>query len=265
MNTITIDDKQLAVNAMIHNMKEIDPDGSHAGLISPIEALSYVRAHHVDVAFLDIEMPDMNGLEMAEALKKIQPDINIVFVTGHAEYALDAHSVFASGYLVKPADVSDVEKVLRNLRHPVQGVSRLQVRCFGNFEVFIQNRPVIFKRSKCKEIFAYLIDSRGASVTMGELVSILWEDGGNLSSRNSQLRTFISDLRKSLNDIGFEDILIREYNSLAVKTDMLDCDFYRFLEHDEKALTEFMGEYMRQYSWAEVRIPELIEIKEAGA
>ena len=60
MNTITIDDKQLAVNAMIHNMKEIDPDGSHAGLISPIEALSYVRAHHVDVAFLDIEMPDMN-------------------------------------------------------------------------------------------------------------------------------------------------------------------------------------------------------------
>lgn len=261
MNTITIDDRQLAVNAMVQNMKEIDPEGNHVGLISPAEALSYARAHHIDVAFLDIEMPDMNGLEMAEALRKIQPNINIVFVTGHAEYALDAHSLFASGYLVKPADVSDVEKVLKHLRYPVDGGNRLQVRCFGNFEVFVQNRPVLFKRAKCKEIFAYLIDSRGASVTMGELISILWEDGGNISSRNSQLRTFISDLRRSLSEAGFEDILVREYNSLAVRTDMIDCDFYRYLEHDETAMREFMGEYMRQYSWAEVRIPELTEIK----
>ena len=65
MNTITIDDRQLAVNAMIQNMKEIDPDGNHVGLISPVEALSYAHEHHIDVAFLDIEMPEMNGLEMA--------------------------------------------------------------------------------------------------------------------------------------------------------------------------------------------------------
>ena len=264
MNTITIDDRQLAVNAMVQNLKEIDPDGNHAGLISPVEALSYARSHHIDVAFLDIEMPDMNGLEMAEALRKIQPNVNIVFVTGHAEYALDAHSLFASGYLVKPADVSDVEKVLQHLRYPVEGSNKLQVRCFGNFEVFVQNRPVLFRRAKCKEIFAYLIDSRGASVTMGELISILWEDGGNIASRNSQLRTFISDLRRSLSEVGVEDILIREYNSLAVRTDMVDCDFYRYLERDDAAMREFMGEYMRQYSWAEVRIPELTEIKESG-
>ena len=264
MNTITIDDRQLAVNAMVHNMKEIDPEGNHVGLISPAEALSYARAHHIDVAFLDIEMPDMNGLEMAEAFKKIQPDVNIVFVTGHAEYALDAHSLFASGYLVKPADVSDVENVLKHLRYPVDGGNKLTVRCFGNFEVFVQNRPVLFRRAKCKEIFAYLIDSRGASVTMGELISILWEDGGNISSRNSQLRTFISDLRRSLSEAGFDEILVREYNSLAVRTDMVDCDFYRFLERDEAAMREFMGEYMRQYSWAEVRIPELTELKASG-
>ena len=261
MNTITIDDKQLAVNAMIHNMKELDPEGNHVGLISPLEALSYARSHHIDVAFLDIEMPEMNGLEMAEALKKIQPEVNIVFVTGHKEYALDAHNIFASGYLVKPADVSDVEKVLVHLRHPVGTTNRLKVRCFGNFEVFAHNRPVLFKRAKCKEILAYLIDSRGASVTMGELISILWEDGGNLVSRNSQLRTFISDLRRSLTDAGFGEVLIREYNSLAIKTDMVDCDFYRFIDRDPEAVREFMGEYMRQYSWAEERIAEIMEIK----
>lgn len=261
MNTITIDDKQLAVNAMIQNMKELDPEGNHVGLISPLEALSYARAHHIDVAFLDIEMPEMNGLEMAEALKKIQPEVNIVFVTGHKEYALDAHNLFASGYLVKPADVSDVEKVLVHLRHPVQNSGRLKVRCFGSFEVFAHNRPIVFKRAKCKEIVAYLIDSRGASVTMGELISILWEDGGNLVSRNSQLRTFISDLRKSLSDAGFDEVLIREYNSLAIRVDMVDCDFYRFINREPEAVREFMGEYMRQYSWAEERIAELMEVK----
>ena len=46
---------------------------------------------------------------------------------------------------------------------------------------------------------------------------------------------------------------------------MVDCDFYRFLERDETAMREFMGEYMRQYSWAEVRIPELTELKASGA
>ena len=262
MNTITVDDKQLAVNAMVQNMKEIDPNGNHVGLISSGETLRYAAGHPVDVAFLDIEMPEMNGLEMAAELKKLQPDINIVFVTGHVEYALDAHAVFASGYLVKPADVSDVEKVLRNLRNPVYGKNKLKVHCFGNFEVFANNRPVLFRRAKCKEILAYLIDCRGASVTMGELISILWEDGGNLASRNSQLRTFISDLRKSLADAGFEDILIREYNAIAVKTDKLDCDFYHFMERDPVAVREFLGEYMRQYSWAEERIAELMEIKQ---
>ncbi|MBP5607808.1 MAG: response regulator [Lachnospiraceae bacterium] len=264
MNTITVDDKQLAVNAMVQNMKEIDPDGNHAGLISSKEALRYAADHSVDIAFLDIEMPEMNGLEMAAELKKLRPDINIVFVTGHVEYALDAHAVFASGYLVKPADVSDVRKVLDNLRNPVSGKNKMKVRCFGNFEVFANNRPILFRRAKCKEILAYLIDCRGASVTMGELISILWEDGGNLASRNSQLRTFISDLRKSLADAGFEDILIREYNSLAVKTDKLDCDFYNFMERDPDAVREFLGEYMRQYSWAEERIAELMEIKQEG-
>ncbi len=261
MNTITVDDKQLAVNAMVQTMKEIDPDGNHVGLISAKEAMSYAADHDLDVAFLDIEMPELNGLEMAEELKKLRPKINIVFVTGHVEYALDAYSVFASGYIVKPADTSDVEKVLEHLRHPVDNEAKLKVRCFGDFEVFAGGEPLLFKRAKCKEILAYLIDSRGATVSTGELIGALWDGAGNLASRNSQLRTFIADLKKVLTDAGFEKLLIREYNSLAVRTDMVDCDFYRFLNRDAAAIREFTGEYMRQYSWAEERVEELVQIK----
>ena len=249
---------------MVRTMKEIDPEGNHVGLISAKEALVYASDHDLDVAFLDIEMPELNGLEMAAELKKIRPRINIVFVTGHVEYALDAYSVFASGYLVKPADTSDVEKVLEHLRHPVDNENRLKVRCFGTFEVYAKGEPILFKRAKCKEILAYLIDSRGASVSMGELIGILWEESGNMSSRNSQLRTFIADLKHSLSEAGFEKLLVREYNSLAVRTDMVNCDFYRFLNRDAAALREFSGEYMRQYSWAEERVEELMEIKRSS-
>jgi len=258
LNTITVDDRQLAVNAMLDNLREIDPGGSHAGLISSHEALLFADSHRLDVAFLDIEMPDMNGLLLAKALKDKQPDINIVFVTGHVEYAYDAHKVFASGYLIKPAGTEDVRNVLENLRHPIERKpGRIHVRCFGNFEIFIDGVPMNFKRSKSKELLAYLIDSAGGRVSMGELISVLWEDGENSDSRNSQLRMFIADIRKTFKDAGFDEVLVREYNSVAIKPELLDCDFYRFLESDPNAVNEYMGEYMKQYSWAEMRIHEL--------
>ncbi len=259
MNTITVDDRQLAVNSMLQILKEEDPEGNHAGLIDPQEAISYAKNHKLDVAFLDVEMPEMNGLDLARVLNKLQPELNIVFVTGHSEYALDAYSVFASAYLVKPADNKDVRRALDNLRHPVHSEKHLlKVRCFGNFEVFSGDRPLQFKRARCKEIFAYLVDSRGAAVSMGEMIGVLWEDSANISSYNGQLRTFISDLKKTLRDAGFEDVLIRDYNSLAIRTDLLDCDFFHFLDGYESTGNEFLGEYMRQYSWAENRIGELL-------
>ncbi len=262
MNTITVDDRQLAVNAMIGTLEKIDPGGKHAGLVSSQEAISFAGSHPLDVAFLDIEMPDMNGLVLAKKLKDIHPTLNIVFVTGHIEYAYDAHKLFASGYLIKPAGEDDVRKVLDNLRFPVaRPHGRVYARCFGNFEVFFEGSPIVFKRSKSKELLAYLIDSYGSRVSMGELISILWEDGENSLSRNSQIRMFIADIRKTFRDMGMDEVLIREYNSVAIKTDMIDCDYFRFMDHDPVAINEYMGEYMKQYSWAEMRIPELSDIK----
>lgn len=260
MKTIVVDNRQLAVNALISLLKEIDPEGSHAGLIVSEESLSYAKSHPLDIAFLDIEMPDMNGLVLAKELKDLQPEINIVFVTGHVEYAYDAHVLYPSGYLLKPADKQDVLTVLDNLRHPiVDRNKRMMVRCFGSFEVFVDGAPIVFKRSKSKELFAYLIDNRGAFCTMGDLISTLWENGEVTESRNSQIRIFISDIRKTLEEAGFHDMILKEYNAVAIKTDDMDCDYFRFLERDMEAVNQYAGEYMKQYSWAEMRIPELMD------
>ena len=258
MKTISVDDRQLAVNAMVETLKELDPEGSHAGLISAEEALSFAKTHPLDVAFLDIEMPGMNGLVLAKKMKELQPQINIVFVTGHMEYAFDAHKLFASGYLIKPADTEDVAQVLHNLRHPLhREKARIRVRCFGTFDVYIDDRPVEFKRTKSKEVFAYLIDSRGCRVTMGEIMGILWEDGEKTESRNSQIRMFISDIRDTFAKAGFPEMIVKEYNAIGVRTEGMDCDYFRFLDGDPAAVNEYMGEYMKQYSWSEMRVGDL--------
>lgn len=258
MRTLIVDDKQLAVNALVSTMNEIDPEGTHAGLISSREALSYLKSHDIDVAFLDIEMPDMNGLLLAKEMKEISPNINIIFVTGHIEYAYDSYKLFASGYLMKPASAEEIKVALDNLRYKVEKKkSRVVVRCFGNFEIFVDDEPLVFHRTKAKELLAYLIDSQGAFCSTGELIGALWEDEEITDSKLSQIRSFMADIRKTFESKNLSDIIVKEYSKIAIRTDKIDCDYYRFLEGDMQAVNSFMGEYMKQYPWAEMRVGEL--------
>ena len=256
MNTLVVDDKQLAVSAVVRIVRTIDPQGTCEGVRSAGAALDYVRDHAVDVAFLDIEMPDMSGIELARRIKDVNATVNIVFVTAYEEYALDAHKLYASGYLLKPVKEEDVRRALDNLRYPIKlpraDAGQLEVRCFGNFDVFVDGNPVKFKRSKTKELLAYLIDRRGSRCTIGELMAVLWEDGVRTPSRRTQVRNLISDLRSALSEAGAENVIVRGRDEIAIAPDSVQCDYYRFLEGDPAAVNLYRGEYMSQYSWAEM-------------
>ena len=254
MNTLVVDDRQLAINAVERIVRALDAQGTCVGVRSVDDALETVRKYQVDVAFLDIEMPKMSGIEVAQRMKEAQPSINIVFVTAFEDYAMEAHRLYASGYLLKPVREEDVARALENLRNPVQLPSRrvLEVRCFGNFDAFANGKPVRFKRSKTKELLAYLIDRRGSRCTIGELMAVLWEDGVRTPSRRTQVRNLISDLRTALCAEKAEDIIVRGRDEIAVVPDKIDCDYYRFLQGDPMAVNQYRGEYMAQYSWAEM-------------
>lgn len=118
----------------------------------------------VDTAFLDIEMPEMNGVELAKRIIQRYPQCNIIFLMGHTEYMLSSFDIHSSGYLVKPFSSDMVRDVLehRRYRSTDNRKNPVKVQCFGSFEVFSQNKPIQFSRRKTKELFAFLIDFKGS-------------------------------------------------------------------------------------------------------
>ena len=254
MNIIAVDDEKLALDVLVSTINEVVSDAEIFGFRQPLEAISFAEKEKCDIAFLDIKMRGMTGLELAKRLKDINAKINIIFVTGYSEYSLDAFRLYASDYLLKPVDEEQVRKALENLRNPVNTPQKkkVKIKCFGNFEVFVNNEPLNFNRNKTKELFAYLVDRKGASCSMGEISAKLWEDKPDSVSQKSNLRNLIYDLKNTLANVGADEIIVKNRNTVRLKTELVDCDYYEFLKGNLSSVNTYQGEYMHQYSWAEM-------------
>ncbi|MBR5295177.1 MAG: response regulator, partial [Clostridia bacterium] len=210
-----------------------------------------------DVAFLDINMRGMGGLLLAEKIISSCPECKIVFCTGYEEYAISAFKLHASGYLLKPVSKKDVQVEIDNIKGILRKEKPLTVKCFGNFEVLASGEKLTFKRSKTKELFAFLIDRNGAGVTASEIEAVLWESGMEQKNQN-YIHQLFRDLRQTLEVVGMEEIFVRNNYQYSVNPEKIDCDYFNYLK---KGRPEFFGEYMSQYSWAEATCGLLWERK----
>lgn len=223
-------------------------------------AIEQIQNNRINIAFLDINMPGKTGLELAQAIKGLDSDINIIMVTAHREYALDALRLYVSAYLLKPVDDNELREALGNLRKPVDepqpSASIMTVKCFGNFEVFSGEKAVKFSRRKGKELLAYLVCLNGASATRGEICANLFEE---LSATKSfeYLKKVVQSLKKDLSKYHLEEVLQHSRNAYSVNTKLIKCDYYDYLERKPEALELYHGEFINQYSWAEVYIYHL--------
>lgn len=255
MRVLLTDDEEILLEGHKLMLERIVPRKSIVAVNNYKDALDAAKEAHFDVAILDIEMPGMDGIELAKHLKAIYPKTNIIFLTAYKEYALDACKLYASGYLLKPLLMRDLKEVFENLRYAVEKDSHagkgFYVQCFGKFEVYYNGKPVAFKRSKAKEILAYLVDIQGTSATTEEIASVLWEDVLDTEKTHKYLWTLMTELKRVLMAYGMEDILIHRRNSYAIDRSKLKCDFFDYLDGKEESLNSWRGEYMIQYSWAE--------------
>lgn len=255
MRILAVDDKAVPRKALVRALEEAAPDAEVVACGNAAEVLALGDVGSFDAAFIDINMPGMNGIELARELKRLHPKLNIVFATGYDEYMADAFAMHSSGYLMKPITAADVAEELRNLRFPkpAEGAEgKLEVHCFGDFEVFANGKAVAFGRAKSKELLAFLIDRQGAIVSLHEAEAAIWENSPLGERRSgSYLRTLVADLKRTLDACGLGEVLVKRYGAIGIDRNLVSCDYYRYLEGDPLALASWRGEYMSQYSWAE--------------
>ena len=248
MQVMAVDDERLMLDTLVNAIKASPDVTEVVEFTSCTKALQWASSHPVDVAFLDINMRGMGGLTLAERIIELWPQCKIVFCTGYSEYAVEAFRMHVSGYLLKPITDQSVQKEIDHIKKECGKEKLLTVRCFGNFEVFYHGKPLNFKRTKTKELLAFLIDRKGAAVTTKQICAKLWEDKTNEIKNANYLYQLFDDLRNSLKTVNAEEILSRSCGMYAIVVTKLDCDYYRYLECGKP---EFLGEYMIQYSWAE--------------
>ncbi len=218
----------------------------------------------------------MGGIELATKLKAINKNIEIIFITGHDNHALEAFRSGARAYLVKPymeEELAETFVFLRKLFHDTEPEvhfnedmhGRVKITTFGRFDLYIDNSPVVFKTAKSKELFAFLIDNKGATVTSAEIFTNLWEYKEYTKSTSSYVRKAVAALKEKLEELNISCLV--NFNRNAVNIDMnyfkngfADCDYYSILKEEKKHLREYNGYYMMQYAWAEESI-SVIETK----
>ena len=257
MNILALDDEELMLWALTDSLEKVfNENDIIKGFEESEDAIGFVKSlgnKPLDYAFLDIRLRGSNGIDVAKEIKKLKPKTKILFCTAYSDRAIDAFGVNAVGYLLKPITPEKIRNSLEQLSLMFSNIGdiptekKVEIKTFGNFDVFVDKKPIHWKRLKAKELLALVVDKKGASVTNVEIAITLWEDDNKVKS----VPTIISSLRHTLKDYGVEDILIRSRNHTAIDTTKVLCDVYEFYDGKATALNLYQGEYMANYSWAE--------------
>lgn len=124
------------------------------------ETIRQVEIHQPDVVFLDIDMPEMNGLEAARELAEIQPDTYFVFATAFPDYALEAFEFYSFDYVLKPFNEARIRRTIRRLRDKVSEDQSLKIQQFDGIlievdkqRIFINTEELLYVESRKRKIF----------------------------------------------------------------------------------------------------------------
>jgi two-component SAPR family response regulator len=253
MLVFVLDDEPLLLRKLKRTIEEVLPEAEVRDFTRVSAAVKMMEKEDIipDILFLDIEMPGISGMKFAEKIVAQNPNSNIIFCTSYPQYAIDAiqlHVEGYMGYLLKPITRNAVEKEISYITRKKDISQVISVKCFGNFDVFYQGEPIHFKRTKTKELFAFLIDRNGAGVTAKQICVNLWDSSSDEKRNINYLYQLFDDVRNTFEEIGAENVLVRNgyYYSLDIRK--ISCDYYDFLQN---GTPKFFGEYMMQYSWAE--------------
>ena len=254
MIAICVDDERRIMEHTVRMCLNLPRITEAKGFTRSWDALEWLETHSADLALLDIEMPEMNGIELTARIKQLRPDIAVIFLTGYAQYALDAFSVHANGYLMKPvmeAKLAQEIDYALTYRRPKRD-AHILIQTFSGFDVFVDGEIVAFSQAKCKELLAFLVDKQGNSVTRSEAFAALWEDRAYDRAMQKLLDNIIRSMRQTLEAYHIAEIFEMQRGTMRIRPEAFTCDAYRFFLGDSDAVSAYRGEYMNAYSWASI-------------
>lgn len=272
LRTIIVDDEKKAITRLERLIQQEGTLSLAGSFTLPRDAMDFIADQDVDIVFLDIEMPDMNGLELSESLFEKKPDIDVVFVTAYDKYALRAFQAHGIGYLLKPVSLEDVKKQIaailkrRQAKLPGPAPREMAVQCLGHFLCFprgTQHEHLQWKTSKSEELFAFLLHYGGRPVSKEKIIDTLWPDMDILkASQNLHATSWY--IRDTLRGQGFPGLFIRSKGGYQLRLDGLQCDLLEFtrlltrlqtgvesVDIMEKACRLYKGAYLEDklYEW----------------
>lgn len=165
-------------------------------LQNPHEVMACVAERQAEAVFLDIEMPEMKGIELAEQLSGLDLPPEVIFVTAYDSFALEAFRVNALDYVVKPVHDRELARVLEKV------IKRVEEKRRGRAPADNRTRPIPladlqFPTAKCEELFLYVLFRGSQPISKWRLIEGLWPDK-QAEKGESNLRTTVFRLNQTL-------------------------------------------------------------------
>ena len=146
MKILAVDDERMALESFLEALEEVLPNEEVHSFNDIDDAIEFIKNNDIDIAFLDIKMRGITGIELAKIVKEYHPTTNIIFTTGYSSFALPAFSVQASDYLLKPIEADQIRNALKNLRTPIKTMKNRAKRL--NFK--IKKNKILHQKSVYK-------------------------------------------------------------------------------------------------------------------
>ncbi|MBJ6362236.1 response regulator [Paenibacillus sp. GCM10012307] len=231
------------------------------------DALHQLEKLSPDVLFLDIEMPEMNGIELAEVIKSRTPNVSIVYLTAYDQYAITAFEQSALDYILKPLEMERLSKTINKIKRELElqntisannqqadehmKAARLEIQLLGQMSMGIAGGEKIkWRISKERELLAYL--ALHGEVHKDKIIEDVWTDE-NYNKAKIYLHTCISLLRKHMKQLGFDNVLHYEEEKYFLDMSRIGLDISNFkaglirIRQQEYAAPEDIEEVLALY------------------
>jgi len=267
MKAILIDDERPALLGLEYMLKKYEGIQVIGMYANPVEGIEAVKKLEPDVVFLDMEMPQLRGIDAASAILDVCEKAEIVFVTAYQQYAIEAFELNALDYLLKPVVPERLEKSILRIQNSksvkTEGLTKpIRIQFLGGFQMFWEGSEGIkWRAEKTKELFIYLLQNRQRIISKDELLDTLWPEDDPARSIK-QLYNGIYYIRKNLQEYGIErdQINIDSNYKLSIGNVWFDLERLNTLRHRIESLNELeineleectKQEYLKgeYYSW----------------